>query len=147
MKPNNLAYHQFADDLTLSQEILRPISESKNWDEKFRLLLLAGKRFPPHIEFIQKDDFLIRGCESKAWLSCQSIDHKIQIIAFAESKIIKGLLILLISQINGKTKEEVLNFNAEFYFEKLGLDRHLSESRKGGLHILWKHILILVKSF
>jgi sulfur transfer protein SufE len=138
-------YINFSQEISTATELLTNISKQNAWDEKFRLLMMAGKKFPKNLAYIQVDDYLVRGCESKAWLSCSKIEDKLFFIADSESRIIKGLLTALLPQINKKRKNEILDFNAELLFKQLGLERHLSDSRKGGIHTLWKEILKLSK--
>lgn len=138
-------YIKFSQEINISSELLKNISKLNVWDEKFRLLMIAGKKFPKNLAYIQVDDYLVRGCESKAWLSCSKIEDKLFFIADSESRIIKGLLMALLPQINRKEKNEILDFNADLLFKQLGLERHLSDSRKGGMHTLWKEILKLSK--
>lgn len=137
-------YTKFSKEILITNQSLQELSSSQNWDDKFRLLMISGKKFPTNLSLLKIDDFLIRGCESKAWLTSTISNNSVLFLASSESKIIRGLLTPLISEINSKPIEYIQNFNAEKLFENLGLERHLSESRKGGLHTLWKEIQVQV---
>lgn len=134
----------FSKEIQETNLLLENLSSTKNWDDKFRLLMIAGKKFPNHPSSLENDEFLVRGCESKAWLSSIPSNGNIFFLASSESKIIRGLLTLLISNLNAQSKEYILSFDAETLFNTLGLERHLSESRKGGFYTLWKEIKIQV---
>ena len=137
-------FKQFSKETKEINESLTNLQSLTSWDDKFRLLMLAGKKYPTPSGDLKNEDFLIRGCESKAWLTTMALNNQVLFLAYSESKIIRGLLTVLISEINLKSKDYILNFEAEKLFEKLGLERQLSESRKGGLHNLWKEIKTLV---
>ena len=56
-----------------------------------------------------------------------------QFQAYSEARIMNGLLWLLLQHINGKTREQLQQFNIRQFFNELGIASRLSETRLNGL--------------
>ncbi|WP_286232723.1 SufS family cysteine desulfurase [Thalassotalea sediminis] len=116
------------------EKIMTLFESAKSWDAKHRQIMLLGKTLPTMADELKTDETLINGCESAAWIHI-TIDResKVNIVAFSQAKIIKGLLVIVLAAVNGKTVENVSTFDFHEYFNDLGLLQHLSPSRGNGL--------------
>ena len=119
---------------------LDTLRKQKNWDARYRQLMLLGKKPTPtgYPHQLRAPENLIAGCESQAWLS-HSIDKeslKITFYADSDAKIIRGLLALVLDICNHKTAQEIKAINFENIFTQLGLQQHLSPSRGNGLRAI-----------
>ncbi len=113
--------------------VINKFSNLKGWDSRHREIMMLGKN---HIR-LEKDllthDNLIEGCESKAWITFSKSNDIFQFQGDSDAKVIRGLLTITLAAYNGQTAEDILSFDIDRYFTKLGLIQHLSPSRANGL--------------
>ena len=116
------------------QLVTKSIQSSSSWQQKYREIMLLGKTLPPLADILKTDDALVPGCESKVWMFVEFdlTENALVVIGDSDTRIVKGLLALILALYNGLTPEEVLAVNAYDEFEKLGLISHLSASRGNG---------------
>ncbi|AWL11596.1 Sulfur acceptor protein CsdE [Saliniradius amylolyticus] len=105
-----------------------------------RQLMLAGKQLAPLTPSEQCDDNEVSGCESQVWLILGGDTHAVQLRAYSTSKIIRGLLAVLMEPLQGQSVEKIQAFDSQAYLQLLGLERHLSQSRASGLNAVVKAI-------
>ena len=74
------------------------------------------------------------GCESKVWLMGDVIDGHWQFRAASDARLIRGLVALLLTRVNGLSSQELQQVDLVEWFTKLGLSRQLSASRSNGLN-------------
>lgn len=117
---------------------------AKSWDTKHREIMLLGKSFNRMPKDERKDELLILGCESKAWLKVlKGTDQRYYFTGDSDARIIRGLMQIILVAFNGKSAKEIATFNVEEYFFKLGLMQHLSPSRGNGLRAIVKRAVEL----
>lgn len=111
---------------------LRPL---KDWQSKYRILMTLGKELPTFDSEWHRDEFLVQGCESKAWLLHYQDPVTTQHFwAFdSDARIVKGLVILILTQVNGLTAEELAEATPELLLTELQLQQNISQSRSNGL--------------
>ena len=66
-----------------------------------------------------------------------------EIHADSDAFIVKGLIAVLLLIYNGKTATQILDVDSSEIFGRLGLDKHLSPTRRNGLHSMVKRIKTL----
>ncbi|WP_213608231.1 SufE family protein [Pseudoalteromonas sp.] len=129
------------------QLISSNIQKSTSWQQKYREIMLLGKTLPPLADILKTDDALVPGCESKVWMFVEFdlTENALVVIGDSDTRIVKGLLALILALYNGLTPEEVLAVNAYDEFEKLGLISHLSASRGNGVKAMVETIQTMAK--
>jgi cysteine desulfuration protein SufE len=129
------------------QLVSKNIENSASWQQKYREIMLLGKTLPPLADILKTDDALVQGCESKVWMFVEFdlTENALVVIGDSDTRIVKGLLALILALYNGLIPEEVLNINAYEEFEKLGLISHLSASRGNGVKAMVEKIQTLAK--
>ena len=97
--------------------------------------MTLGKALPALDHEWHRDEFLVQGCESKAWLlHYQDPVTKQHFWAFdSDARIVKGLIILLLVQLNGLKSEELAQATPESLLGELQLQQNISQSRSNGL--------------
>ncbi len=114
--------------------ILAELLALKDWNARYRQIMLHGKIMNSASSHIKTDANLIKGCESNTWLSYKlSDDQRIIFYADSDARIIRGLLALVIDIFNNKTVSEIRSIDIDDIFNQLSLERHLSPSRGNGL--------------
>ncbi len=115
-------------------EIIEQIQQAKNWEERYRLLIQAGKNLTQPTENELAHWTEIQGCEVRLWCKIsQNLDRTLQLKAYSEARIMNGLLYLLLNHVNGKPIDELQQFDITAFFTELGIAQRLSSTRLNGL--------------
>ncbi|MDN4503379.1 SufS family cysteine desulfurase [Alteromonadaceae bacterium BrNp21-10] len=116
------------------------IKGAKSWEQKYRQIMLAGKYLErlPISEQITANQ--VNGCESPVWLMITKNADKFHFQADSTSKIVRGLLAIILDAIEGRTADFIQQFYLETYLTDIGLATHLSQSRSNGLQAVWQKI-------
>ena len=120
---------------SIKQQDLTSISEAKDWQSKYRILMQLGKKLPPIPEKMKQTEFLVKGCESRAWLLHYQdpVSGKHFFVLDSEARIVKGLMAIMLCLVNGMTTAELCKFDLWHKFDQLALKPYLSQSRGNGL--------------
>ena len=114
--------------------MLENIKQAKNWEDRYRFIIQAGKHIPQHSQDELTQMQSIQGCEAGLWFkTIQQNDGTFQFQAYSEARIMNGLLWLLLQNINGQTRNQLQQFNIRQFFDELGIASRLSETRLNGL--------------
>jgi cysteine desulfuration protein SufE len=127
-------------------KIVEKFSEIAEWDDKYSLLIKMGKdlgELDPEIK-IEKNK--ISGCQSQVWMHAKMEDDKMVIFGDSDAMIVKGLVAMLIKVYSNQKPEEILSSPPEF-LNKIGIDKHLSPTRKNGLGAMLKQIQLFALAF
>jgi cysteine desulfuration protein SufE len=112
--------------------IIEEFTEFEDWMDKYQLLIDTGNSLEPIDEQFKQTQYLIEGCQSRVWLHADYNDGKVVFKAESDAVIVKGIVMLLIQVMSGRTPQEILD--ADLYFiDKIGLKDHLSPTRANGL--------------
>lgn len=116
------------------------------WLDKYAYLIELGKECPIIDEKDKTDANLIRGCQSRVWLSCSHSDGLLWFRADSDAVITKGIITLLIRALNGQKPQDILDADLRF-IEEIGLKEHLSPTRSNGLASMVKQIKMYALAF
>ena len=75
----------------------------------------------------------IKGCQSQVWFVPEYKDNRLVFRAISDAAIVSGLIALLMRVFSNRTAEEILSVDLKF-LDEIGLDTHLSPTRKNGLN-------------
>ena len=99
-----------------------------------------GKDCPTIEENQKTESNLIKGCQSRVWLSCECRDDgRLYFAADSDAVITKGIITLLIRVFNGQSSSDILDADLHF-IDVIGLKEHLSPTRSNGLTSMIKQI-------
>jgi len=116
----------------IQDELIEDFSFYQDWMEKYEYIIQLGKEVPLIKEEYKKDDYIIKGCQSKVWLYPELRDGKVYFTADSDAIITKGLVSLMVKVLSGHTPKEIAQ--TELYFiDEIGLKEHLSPTRANGL--------------
>ena len=121
---------------------IQEFSALRSWEDRYRRLMLLGKKLPVLDEPLKTDDALLAGCESQVWFY-HSYDGDKDLINWqidSDARIIRGLITLLLAACEELTPAQLLAFDGEAYFEQLQLLQHLSPSRGNGVRAILAEI-------
>lgn len=125
-----------------------PIKSAASWQQKYRELMLLGKSLPTLPDALKTNEALVPGCESKVWLyiDFDYTENSLVVIGDSDTRIVKGLLALILALYNGLTPEEIISIDAYEEFNQLGLINHLSPSRGNGVKAMVDKIQTIAKT-
>lgn len=113
------------------------VAQARGWDEVTRSLMLAGRQLAEMDNDLRTDSHAVAGCESAVWLALTGVGADAHFLAYSPSKIIRGVLAILLEKANQLPLADVKQTDFADYLNKLGLSRHLSQSRGNGIrHVI-----------
>lgn len=119
--------------ITSQRGVFTDLSQSHDWQQKYRLLMQLGKALPPLPDALKRDELRVHGCESAAWL-CHQLQEGRHYWGFdSDARIIKGIVTALLGQLNGRSSTELHTIDFSALYQKLGLAQGLSPSRSNGV--------------
>ena len=104
----------------------------EEWLDKYEYIIELGKSLKDYPESEKIDDKLIKGCQSRVWLTYKVEEGKVVFNADSDAIITKGIISLLIGLYSGRTPQEILSSDFSVV-EKIGLKENLSPTRANGL--------------
>lgn len=136
MRINLIAPHPFGTLIT-PETLNEQFSGFKQWEDRYRQLILTGKQLPPLPEDLRTPEIELSGCENRVWLGHQRLcDGGLHFYGDSEGRIVRGLLAILLTAVEGHTPETILNTDPLQLFSQLALKEQLSSSRSAGLQAL-----------
>ncbi|MDP5460275.1 SufE family protein [Alishewanella sp. SMS8] len=126
----------------IRQQDLPQLQQPQDWQSKYRLLMQLGKKLPPIPEKMRQNEWLVKGCESRAWL-LHYYDSRTEqhfFVLDSDARIVKGLLAIMLCFVNGMTRQEISTLDLQRSFDSLNLKPYLSQSRGNGLNAMVNRI-------
>jgi cysteine desulfuration protein SufE len=131
----------------IEQEIIEEFANFEDWMDKYSYIIEIGNSCPMIEEKEKTDNNLIKGCQSRVWVSAKLNEEGLmQISADSDAVITKGIISLLLRVFNNQKPEDV--YAAELKFvDEIGLKSHLSPTRSNGLLSMIKQIKLYALAF
>ena len=131
-----IASHPFGTLIT-PDTLRAQFSHFRQWEERYRQLILLGKQLPALPDELRSAEIELTGCENRVWLGHQLIaDGRLHFFGESEGRIVRGLLAVLLTAVEGKTAAQLQQDDPLALFEQLGLKEQLSASRSAGLQAM-----------
>lgn len=127
-------------------EIVKEFEQYTDWEDKYKRIIDYGKQLPQIEDQYRTDKYKLSGCQSQVWINAKLENGRILFEADSDAAIVKGLAALVIKVYSNHTPEEVLSSPPEFV-KKIGIDNHLSPTRKNGLGAMMKQIQMYALAF
>lgn len=121
------------------QELIDNFNFFSEWLDKYQFLIDLGKKLPDFPENYKIDQYKVRGCQSSVWLYSELENNNLILNAISDSAIVNGLIYLLLTIYSHHTPAEILEAKPDFIIG-IGLDKHLSPTRKNGLYAMLQAI-------
>ena len=121
------------DILSEIEEIIDEFSFFDDWADRYQHLIDLGRKLPGISSEYQNDAYKLSGCQSTVFFVAKKTDENlIQFKAQSDAAIVQGLVALILRVYSGRSADEIINTRPDF-LKQIGLDKHLSPSRKNGL--------------
>ena len=120
-----------------------------DWEERYGYLIDLGKKLPSLPDTEKTEDNRVHGCQAMVWMILEPDPERpsaLRIRADSDAFIVRGLIAVLQMIFNSRTPDEILATDAKTTLTKLGLDKHLSPTRKNGLFAMVERIRTLARA-
>lgn len=109
-------------------------------------IMELGQKLPEMPEGEKTEDNIVKGCQSKVWLTAKQENDTIRFTADSNTAITKGLVSLLTRIFNGQKPEDILK--ADLYFmKKIGMERFIGTQRSNGFAAMIKQMKLYALAF
>ena len=123
------------DDLIENFEFL------DSWEDKYRYIIELGEKIEKIDEKYHTEEWMVKGCQSQVWLVPQkNADGKLSFMGDSDAMIVKGLIAIVLTIYNDLTANEIKKLAINDIFASIGLQEHLSPSRRNGLEAMIEKI-------
>lgn len=121
---------------TTAEDVKESLSFFDDWEDRYRYIIDLGRQLPAFPAELQKEEHLVRGCQSQVWLLMRMEDGRLALAVDSDALIVRGLAAIVLAALNRRTPAEVLAYDMEGYFAALDLLKHLSPTRGNGLRAM-----------
>lgn len=116
------------------EELIENFEFLDGWEDKYHYIIELGEKLPPLAAKYHTEDWKVQGCQSQVWLVPDKDENgKIIFSGDSDAMIVKGLIAIVLLIFNHKSPSEIKSVAVDDIFAKLGLEEHLSPSRRNGL--------------
>jgi cysteine desulfurase/selenocysteine lyase len=114
-----------------------------NWPERYQQIIDFGKRLPPMPVDLKSEPNRVYGCQSTVHIAARKKLDTIDVLEFladSDADLVRGLIAILQRIYNGQRARDVLAFDVEGFFTRIGLDKNLTLGRRNGLSSMVQRI-------
>jgi cysteine desulfuration protein SufE len=109
-------------------------------------IMELGQKLPVMKEEFKTEENIVKGCQSKVWMTATITNDKVFFEADSNTAITKGLVSLLVRIFNGQRPDDILK--ADIYFmHKIGMERFIGTQRSNGFASMMKQIKLYALAF
>jgi cysteine desulfuration protein SufE len=128
------------------ENLVKEFNDMSDWEERYRHIIKLGRELPEFDKDFRNDKNRIEGCQSQVWMNARLEDDRVIVEADSDAMIVKGLIAILLRAYSGFTPADILSVPPDF-LQKIGIDKHLSPTRKNGLGAMLKQIQMYAVAF
>ena len=109
-------------------------------------IMELGQKLPVMTEADKTEDNVVKGCQSKVWLTAHLNKGEIIFEADSNTAITKGLVSLLVRIFNGQKPDDILNADL-FFMKQIGMERFIGTQRSNGFAAMIKQMKLYALAF
>ena len=113
-------------------EIVDEFSFFDDWEDRYQHLIDMGRRLPPLQDKHKVEENRLRGCQSVVHFKAEYDAPVLRFHAGSDAAIVQGLIAVMLRVYSGQTPADIISTQPDFLYQ-IGLDEHLSPTRKNGL--------------
>ena len=129
----------------VQDNIIRDFKD-KDWMQIYQKLINIGLDIEPIDEQYKTEESLSPGCQNKVWINgTKDLNGNVNYVYGSESSIVRGILYLLISVVNGRQPQQIID--CDFHFIRdIGLADQITTLRGNGMGLIIDKIYNTAKS-
>ena len=115
-------------------------------ESKIFYIMELGQTLPAMAESMKVDENIIKGCQSKVWLTGELADDRVKFNADSNTEVTKGLISLLVRVLSGQKPQDIMESEL-FFIEKIGMGQLIGSQRSNGLSSMIKQMKLYALAF
>lgn len=124
----------------IQDEIIEEFSMlGDDMESRIFYIMELGHQLPPMDEKLKTDENIVRGCQSKVWMTASLEGNRLFFQADSNTEITKGLISLLIRIFSGQLLEDIINCKL-YFIENIGMHRMIGSQRSNGFSAMIKQM-------
>ncbi len=138
-----------ASPAAAAKEIAEIFDFFDTWQDRYQQIIEFGEKLPPMPDSLKTPEHFVKGCQSIVHIAARKKPRTTDVLEFladSDADLVRGLIAMLQKIYSGQRGADVLAFDAAAFFTKLGLDEHLSMTRRNGLSAMIQRIRALAAS-
>jgi cysteine desulfurase/selenocysteine lyase len=120
----------------VADEVVELFEFLPDWNERYQHIIELGEKIPPLPAEFRTEANRVKGCQSTVFLQTRKRPGTTDVVEFladSDADIVRGLIALLERVFSGQRAAQIVAFDVEGFFGRLGLNHHLSMGRRNGL--------------
>lgn len=117
-------------------ELIEAFEFLDDWEARHQYIMEMGEKIPAFPDSERTGPNRVHGCQSTVFLSARLRPDTVDVLDFiadSDAHLVRGLIALLERVYAGQRAGQILRFDVDAFFRKVGLDQHLSMGRRNGL--------------
>lgn len=114
-------------------DLIENFSVLDDWEDKYEYLIDLGEKLPLLDEKYKTDEWKVSGCQSQVWLVPERQGEILTFKGDSDAVMVKGIIAVILAIYRNKSVQEIKKIEVDKIFAKLGLQEHLSLSRRNGM--------------
>ena len=114
-----------------------------DWEARYEHIIDLGRALPAIPDTDMTEANKVRGCASQVWIVPDDGNGDGGLVRFraqSDAILVSGLIAVVSDLFNGQPSDDILGFDAEAFFEEIGLKDALSAQRANGLRSMLQRI-------
>jgi cysteine desulfuration protein SufE len=132
------------------EQIIDDFALLTDWEDRFEYLIDLGRGLEPLREEERVEGFRVHGCTSQVWLVPAVAGGRpaarLSLRGDSDALIVKGLVAVVIAALSGRLAGEILAYDIDGLFTRLGLHTHLTPNRRSGFAAMVGRVRALAQS-
>jgi cysteine desulfurase/selenocysteine lyase len=119
-----------------AEELAEVFEFLESWPERYQYIIELGEKLLPMPPELKTDATRVKRCQSTVFMWPRrrpGTDDVVEFLADSDADIVRGELALLQHLFSGQRARDVLAFDVDGFFGRIGLDKNLSMGRRTGL--------------
>jgi cysteine desulfuration protein SufE len=109
-------------------------------------IMELGQKLPTMRDEDKTEENVVKGCQSKVWLTSDLENGKVHFFADSNTAITKGLVSLLTRIFNGQTPDNILSSDL-YFMRKIGMERFIGTQRSNGFAAMIKQMKLYALAY
>ncbi|MEP0072902.1 MAG: SufE family protein [Marinomonas sp.] len=114
-------------------EIKQQLQACRSKEETFKALVTLSKSLSRLSVEEKTEQHKVKGCESAVWLIIEEVDGMRHFHADSDAKLMRGVLVAILSLVEGKTSDDIQSMDLKGELTELNLSSYLTSSRTNGV--------------
>ena len=124
-------------------EIIENFVFLDDWEDRYKYLIELGNGLNDFPDEQRNATNKVNGCVSQVWITSDKNDETDPTINFqgdSDAHIVRGLIAITLAIFSQKRASEITTIDELEYFNKIGLQEHITPQRSNGLRSMVKRI-------